>query len=186
MKIRKQQNLDAIFLDRDGVIIEDFGYICSWDKVIFVPGVLNFMRKISELKIKIFIITNQSGIGRGFFSLDEFMKFNKLFINNLKKQNIEITKVYFCPHHPSKAKGIYRVLCWCRKPNPGMIQTALSEYDLNPQHCILIGDKNIDVMAGQNAKLLKSFLIQDKALVPANHFKKYDKFSSVMEYIGVI
>ena len=185
MKTKKHKKFDAIFLDRDGVIIEDIGYVCSWDKVTFLPGVLNFMRKINELKIKIFIITNQSGIGRGFFSLDEFIEFNKLFIDNLKKQNIEVKKVYFCPHHPIKGKGIYRISCSCRKPNPGMIQTALSEYNLNPQRCILIGDKKTDILASQNAGLYKSFLIQDNISLSEKHYKLYKNFSSVIKFISV-
>ena len=101
----------------------------------------------------IFVITNQAGIAKGFYSIDDFLKLTDWMITQFQKQGIDLKKVYYCPHHPD-----VDVPCECRKPNPGMILQAANEFDLDLTQCVLIGDKESDLQAGRNAGMKESNL----------------------------
>lgn len=145
-------NKKAIFLDRDGVINEDFGYVSKIKDFHFIDGVFDALRGFLELGYELFIVTNQSGIGRGYYTLEDFEKLNNYMLEIFKKEGIEIKKVYFCPHSPEDN-------CDCRKPHPGMILKALDEFQINPKLSVMIGDKASDIEAGENAKIAKTYLI---------------------------
>lgn len=142
----------AIFLDRDGVINEDFGYVYKIENFKFRAEIFEFLQNFKDYEI--FIITNQSGINRGFYSLKDFEILNNFMIKEFEKNKIFIKKVYFCPH-------IKEENCQCRKPRPGMILQALKEFDLDKNNSILIGDKISDIEAGINAKIKNLFLLCD-------------------------
>lgn len=150
MKNSKEKK--ALFLDRDGVINEDFGYVGKIENFKFLPGVFEAIKGFIKLKFEIFIVTNQSGIARGYYSLEDFYSVNDFMLKEFQKEKIEIKKVYFCPHSPEQN-------CKCRKPNPGMILKAKDEFGINLQNSILVGDKISDIKAGQNAGLKECYLI---------------------------
>ncbi len=141
----------AVFLDRDGVIIADTGYIDSVSRVFFLPGVAENLKKLKEKGFMLVIVTNQSGVARGYFSVQTLKGINKNILDRLKIQGVEIDSIYFCPHHPEGKIKEYAVQCDCRKPLPGMIIRAAQELNIDLSLSFLIGDSERDILAGQSA-----------------------------------
>ncbi len=141
----------AVFLDRDGVIIEDTGYIDSTKRVVFRPKVAEELKKLKEKGFLLVIVTNQSGVARGYFSEKTLRKINKSLVEKLKEEGVEIDAVYYCPHHPEGKIKEYAFPCSCRKPQPGMIIQAARDLNLDVQASFLIGDSERDILAGQAA-----------------------------------
>lgn len=133
----------AVFLDRDGTINEDDGYTYKIKDYKLIPNVIKALNQIKD-KFKLFIITNQSGVGRGYYSLKDAKLFNDHLISDLAKHNIKIEKTLICPHHPS-------VDCDCRKPNTTFINNVKKEYKLDLHHSYTIGDHESDIKMGKNA-----------------------------------
>lgn len=149
----------AIFLDRDGVINKEINYLSKISDFKFVEGIFDICKFFIDLNYKIFIITNQSGIARGFYSENDFNILTNWMLGEFKKNGIQISKVYYCPHHPN-----YTGDCTCRKPKPGMIVKAALEYSLDLSESILIGDKFSDIKAGESAGINMNILVQTNHL----------------------
>ncbi|PAF52647.1 D-glycero-beta-D-manno-heptose 1,7-bisphosphate 7-phosphatase [Helicobacter sp. 13S00477-4] len=137
--------MKAIFFDRDGVINKDFGYVYEAKDFIFMDDIFDFLKLCKEKDFLLLLATNQSGIGRGYYTIDDFKELTLYMQNQLKKRlGFAFESVYFCPHDPNED-------CLCRKPKPGMLQKAKIDYKLDFQKCFIIGDKITDMQAGQNA-----------------------------------
>lgn len=147
--------MKAIFLDRDGVINKDKGYLFKIDDFEFIEGVFDVLKFFQEKKYLIFIITNQSGINRGIYNLKDFNKLTHWMIKEFNIRQINITNVYFCPHKPEEE-------CECRKPKPKMIFDAGKRYNLDLSNSILIGDKISDIEAGIKAGIKNLFLFSQR------------------------
>jgi D-glycero-D-manno-heptose 1,7-bisphosphate phosphatase len=132
----------AVFIDRDGTIIEDRDYCSDPSEVKLFPGAPEALRRLKSNGFKLIIITNQSGIGRGLFTLDQYRAVEAEVLRQLGAGLIDAT--YFCPHLPSQH-------CSCRKPAPGMILEATREYQIDLSRSFLVGDKEIDVECARNA-----------------------------------
>jgi D-glycero-D-manno-heptose 1,7-bisphosphate phosphatase len=145
----------AVFLDRDGVINIDKNYVHKIEEFEFVEGIFEVLREFLKIGYKLFIVTNQSGIGRGYYSEEDFLSLTSFMLEELKKENIEITKVYHCPHSPE-------LNCECRKPKPAMLLKAKEEFDIDMANSIMIGDKKSDIETGKNAKVGKTIFIGEK------------------------
>lgn len=145
----------AVFLDRDGTLIEDKGYISKCNQVMLLPGVIEALRNLKELGFELIIISNQSGIGRGLVTETQVEKINNYLDSLLTSEGINITDVYYCPHTPDDN-------CFCRKPKPGMILSALNKYDINAKESYFVGDKWTDVETAVNAGL-SPVLISDSS-----------------------
>lgn len=143
----------AVFLDRDGVINKEKGYVHEVDEFHFIDGVFDACREMSKAGYRLIIITNQAGIARGYYTENDFHHLTKWMLNEFRRHGIEIEAVYYCPHHRTHGVGGYRRDCDCRKPAPGMIFRAAKEHSLDLRRSILIGDKAIDIEAGQAAGL---------------------------------
>jgi D-glycero-D-manno-heptose 1,7-bisphosphate phosphatase len=158
MKIKNK----AAFLDRDGVINYDYGYVGKIEDFVFLPGVFEGLQLIQNLGFKIIIITNQSGIGRGYYSLEEYELLIEYMKETLKQNNIHITDIMFCPHRPEQN-------CFCRKPKPGMILSASNKYDIDLKKSFLVGDNITDIQAGRNAGVKKCFqLVKNQKKLQSN------------------
>lgn len=144
----------ALFLDRDGVINEEKDYLYKKDDFVFIDGIIDLCKHYQELGYLIIVVTNQSGIARGYYSQSDFRILTLWMIEEFKKNSINITKVYHCPHHPDIDGA-----CSCRKPNPGMLYQAKDEFNIDMQHSLIIGDKERDVEAGLNAGLGEAYLL---------------------------
>lgn len=150
----------ALFLDRDGVINIDHGYVSEPSKFEFIEGVFEACKKFQELGYKIIVITNQSGIGRGYYDENTFWKLTEWMIGEFNQHSVDIASVQFCPHHPEKALPPYKQNCDCRKPEPGMILAAINEHDVDPQASIFVGDKPSDILAARSANVRTKILVR--------------------------
>jgi D-glycero-D-manno-heptose 1,7-bisphosphate phosphatase len=149
--IDAQNRSRALFLDRDGVINVNHGYVHTVNNFEFIDGIFNLARTAYTNGFKIVVITNQSGIGRGLYSEQQFDQLTSWMCKEFLNAGAPIEKVYFSPYHPTEGLGKYKKDDFSRKPNPGMILQAQHELDLNLSDSILIGDKDSDIQAGMAA-----------------------------------
>jgi D-glycero-D-manno-heptose 1,7-bisphosphate phosphatase len=145
----------ALFLDRDGVINVHHGYTFRKEDFIFIDGIFETCRRYAADGFLIIIITNQAGIAKGLFTVEDFNELTDWMTKQFRKEGVTISHVYHCPHHPDITGP-----CECRKPAPGMINAAIEKYDLDIGQCVLIGDKDTDLEAGQRAGIPESNLIR--------------------------
>ena len=157
----------AAFLDRDGVINYDRGYVHRPEQFEFVPGVFEAVRELRRLEFVPVIVTNQSGIGRGIYSASDFDSLTTWMMQRFASEGAAIGAVYYCPHHPSDALDSYRVACDCRKPAPGMLFAAARDLNLDLPRSTMFGDRTSDLEAAQAAGIEGRFLLgTDGALAP--------------------
>lgn len=141
----------ALFLDRDGVVNIDTGYVYKIEDFIFIDGIFKLIQYARANGFIVFIITNQSGIGRGYYSINDFNVLSSWMMKQFKKQSADVEKIYFSPYHPTEGKGRFRRNDYSRKPNPGMILQACADYKLDLSQSVLVGDKMSDIEAGERA-----------------------------------
>jgi len=158
----------ALFLDRDGTIIIDTDYPNDPNKVAFLPGTPEALRQIQK-EYELIVISNQSGVGRGLITTEQFQSVHEQFVKMLKLEKIEVRGFYYCPHAPEEN-------CDCRKPSPKMIQDAAVEHSIDLPTSFMIGDKMSDVIAGRRAEC-QTILIK-----PAN---RESQVESTEEYLGL-
>ena len=149
----------AVFLDRDGVINVDSGYVGDWDSFVFLPGVIRAMRTLCDAGYALVIVTNQSGIGRGFYTEEDFHVLTERMCSELSRHGVSIAGVYFCPHLPEATLPEYRQTCDCRKPKPGLIHRALEELDIDLTRSAMVGDKSSDMQAALAAGIPKRYQV---------------------------
>ena len=137
----------AIFLDRDGVIVEDTGYISSPEELILFPDVIPVLKKLQH-SFRLIVVTNQSGIARGYFTEEDLFAINERVIQMLADYGVGLDAIYYCPHHPKVGNDEYRIECECRKPKPGLLRLATEEFGIELDQSFLIGDKDTDIQAG--------------------------------------
>ena len=143
----------AIFLDRDGVINVEKNYLYKIEDFEFIDGVIEALKYLQDKGYLLFIITNQSGINRGYYTKKDFYKLTDWMLSELKKHNIEISQVEFCPHTPNEN-------CNCRKPKTGMIENILKNYNIDLENSWLIGDKESDIKTALNAKIKNTIQVK--------------------------
>jgi len=161
-------SIKAIFLDRDGVINKEVGYLHKVEDFEFIRGVFKSCNYFQSLGYEIIILTNQSGIGRGYYTEDDFLRLNDWMLDQFSLKKINILDVYYCPHGPEDN-------CNCRKPKPGMFLAAKEEHDINMDKSWMIGDKEADIKAALHAG------ISNTILVKSGH--RIDEISSESKYI---
>jgi len=154
-----KQGKKAIFLDRDGVINVDVGYVATVDDFKFIDGVIEALVKAKQKGYLLVIITNQSGIARGYFSQEQFDTLTQWMDWSLVDRGVDLDGIYYCPHHATKGIGDYKLACNCRKPNAGMILDAIDELGIDVNQSILIGDKISDLQAGIAAGVKLNYLV---------------------------
>ncbi len=142
-----------LFADRDGTIIFDKHYLSKPQEVELIPDVAMALQKLQEHQIQIFLVTNQSGIGRGYFQKEDLFACQKVLEQQLLNANVHILDMAYCPHSPEDN-------CQCRKPRLGMWEYLQEKYYLDPKQCAMIGDKKEDVLFGINAGFAYSCLVQ--------------------------
>jgi D-glycero-D-manno-heptose 1,7-bisphosphate phosphatase len=153
----------ALFLDRDGIINEDRGYVIRPTDFLFIDGIFNLCRAAMESDFEIIVVTNQAGIARGFYTERDFVDLTKWMLGRFEKQGVVIQKVYYSPFHPTSGIGEYRKDSFCRKPNPGMILAARDEFGFNLSRSMLLGDKMSDIEAGQRAGVRLNIMMTTNA-----------------------
>lgn len=150
----------ALFLDRDGVINKEKHYVYKIEDFEFIEGIFESCAYFQQQDYLIFVITNQSGIARGYYTNEDFSNLTNWMLKEFDCKGVKITKVYYSPFHPEYGIGQYRLDSWCRKPNPGMLEEAQKEFDLDLSQSILIGDKETDIEAGITANIGMNILVR--------------------------
>jgi D-glycero-D-manno-heptose 1,7-bisphosphate phosphatase len=141
------------------VINVDLGYVARQEDFHFVPGTLEAARVLAQRGFALVVITNQSGIARGLYTLDDFHRLTRWMREQFADAGAPLAGVYYCPHHPSEGVGQYRVACTCRKPAPGMLLAAAHELGLDLARSVLFGDKRSDLEAAQTAGVPQRILL---------------------------
>ncbi|MBI3597194.1 MAG: HAD-IIIA family hydrolase [Nitrospirae bacterium] len=144
---RKQPTVgtEAVFLDRDGTISLEVGYIHNVDHLQLLPNSARAIRRLNRCGIKVFVVTNQSGVARGYYSEEHVRRVNARLVDLLKAEGAELDGIYYCPHHPTQGTGAYTQPCGCRKPEPGMLYQAASNWPIQLRRSFVVGDKITDM-----------------------------------------
>lgn len=137
----------ALFLDRDGVINVERGYVHCRESFEFIPGIFELCRAAQSLGYLLVVATNQAGIARGYYSESDFNDLTDWMMAQFKERQVSLTRLYYCPYHPVFGVGPYKYDSLDRKPNPGMLMRAQSDLDLDLESSVLIGDKPSDIQA---------------------------------------
>ena len=153
-----QRKSKAIFLDRDGTINKDTGYVCRIDQLELLPGVVEALQIFRDGGFVLIVISNQSGVGRGYFEEKEVAVFNKAIDALLAKSGVRIAKYYLCFHTPDDH-------CVCRKPSPYWINEAVKEFNIDREKSFLFGDKDSDVACGVNGHVASFLITAEKSLL---------------------
>lgn len=143
----------AVFLDRDGTIVEERDYLARREELRFIPGSKEAIKRLRDAGFKIVVVTNQSGIARGYFTEQTIHDIHETIQQRLRPLGTRIDGFYYCPHHPSKGLARYRMKCNCRKPGPGMFLQAVRELGLDLNKSFLVGDSVEDIRAAQNLRI---------------------------------
>ncbi|MDB4470695.1 D-glycero-beta-D-manno-heptose 1,7-bisphosphate 7-phosphatase [Deltaproteobacteria bacterium] len=138
----------AVFLDRDGTINVEKDYLIDPAEFDFIPGVPAALKKLQDAGYLLVVVSNQSGVARGYFSEEQVDKLHQHMVAMLTEAGVSLDGIYFCPHHPSAGLGDYLQNCNCRKGKPGMLQRAAVELDIDLQKSYMVGDKVADIQAG--------------------------------------
>ena len=159
--------IKTIFLDRDGVINKEINYLHKIEDFEFIDGVFETCRCLANLEYKIIIITNQSGISRQLYTENDYLKLTKWMINQFNNNDVRILDIFHCPHGPKSN-------CNCRKPNPGMFLEAKTKYNIDMKSSWMIGDRENDITAANNAGIHNTILVKSGHKV--NEEKSNSKF----------
>lgn len=153
MGIRSLKLQKAVFLDRDGVIIQQVDFLIKPKQLKLLPNVGKVIKLLNHFGFLVVVITNQPVVARGLIKPEGIDKIHTVLINRLKKQGAKIDAVYFCPHHPNANVKKYRLRCRCRKPGIGLIIKAAKDFNINLKKSFMVGDALIDIVAGKRAGL---------------------------------
>lgn len=145
------RNKKAIFLDRDGVLNYDFGYVGSVERVTFMDGVFDAIANLQSMNFDLFVVTNQAGVARGYYSESDVKNIHSYMNSKFNEKNIFINGYLHCPHHVDAVINQYSKTCPWRKPNPGMIEAVLGLHKHIREECLMIGDRQSDLMAAKSA-----------------------------------
>ena len=171
--------MKVIFLDRDGVINQEVDYLYKCKDFKFIDGVFEVCKHFQSLGYKLIVVTNQSGIARGYYQEEDFHILTKWMLAQFDNRDIDILDVFFCPHGPKST-------CKCRKPQPGMLLEARDKYDINMEYSWIIGDKEADIAAANFAGVNNTILVKSGHSVDEMNTKAKFILESIKESIQII
>jgi len=151
--------IKAIFVDRDGTVNVDKGYVYKPEDFELIPGVIEALKKLTDQGILTYIVTNQSGIARGYYTEQQFDALTRYMLCVFEREAIKIEKVLYCPHHVNGTIPKYTKSCLCRKPGTKLIEKVMTENNFNIGEVVLVGDKNSDIEAGRRLNM-KTYLVK--------------------------
>ena len=169
----------ALFLDRDGVINVNYGYVHKIEDFDFIDGIFDLARTAAEKNYVICVVTNQAGIGRGYYSEAEFHSLTDWMCEQFRMEGAVIGKVYYSPYHPIHGLGKYKKNHYSRKPKPGMLLQAIKDLNINADCSILIGDKATDIQAGVAAGVGTNIFFGEADISQHVAVDRYERISSL-------
>ena len=140
----------VVFLDRDGTLNEEVHYLHRTSELKLLPGVPEALRMLREAGYRLVVVTNQAGVARGYYGEEDVRNLHVYMNHILEGQGASIDAFYYCPHHPEHGTGPYKKECRCRKPGTGMFEAAAQRFEIDKPHSFMIGDKLLDVVAGNS------------------------------------
>ena len=143
--------LPAVFLDRDGTINEQMGYINHISRFVLLPGVIQAIRRLNSLQVPVVVVTNQSGLARGYFPESLLQTVHEEMRRQLQAEGAHVDGIYVCPHHPEARQDRFRQNCTCRKPKTGLLEQAAAELKLDLSRSYMVGDRWSDLRCGAAA-----------------------------------
>lgn len=170
----------AVFFDRDGVLNENIGYLYRSEDFRWMPGAIEAIRYLNGKGYWVFIITNQSGVARGYYTENDVHALHNWMQQELSRNGAHIDAFYHCPHHPEGTAEAYRRQCDCRKPEPGMLRSALAEWPVDLKRSFLVGDKESDLQAARSIGL-RGYLFEGAVGLDEFVVKVLPMASSVVE-----
>ena len=175
----------AIFLDRDGVINIEKNYVYRIEDFAFVSGIFDVCRSAQDAGLIPIVVTNQAGIGRGYYTEDDFQRITAWMVDQFRLRGIRIGHVYHCPFHPTAGIGEYRRESFDRKPNPGMILKARDDFALDLANSVLVGDKDSDIEAGRAAGIRYNVkLLHEGATADARSRLEFPDLYAIGAWLG--
>lgn len=185
-KLKKRGYLNkAVFLDRDGTINVERNYLYKIEEFEFLPGVLEALAALKRNGYLLIIVTNQSGIARGFYTEEEYLQLEQWMLEKMREEGAEVDAVYYCPHLKDAAVEKYRLDCECRKPKLGMFQQAIEEYKIDVNNSVVIGDKMRDLSLCGNG-ITQGYLVyadEEMCSVQGNVYYIKGGVEQAVEYI---
>ncbi|MFY1027437.1 D-glycero-beta-D-manno-heptose-1,7-bisphosphate 7-phosphatase [Actinobacillus seminis] len=176
----------AIFLDRDGTLNIDYGYVHEIDQFHFIEGSIEALQQLKQMGYLLVLVSNQSGIARGYFSEQQFLQLTEWMDWSLADRGVDLDGIYYCPHHPDGI-GEFKQDCNCRKPKAGMLSQAIKELKIDPARSIMIGDKMEDMMAGKSAGIKMNILVRSGKTVTEDSEKLADYvIDSITDVVALI
>lgn len=150
----------AVFMDRDGTINKEVNYLYNQNDFVFIAGAVEAIKIFHELGYHVFVITNQAGVAKGYYTEADVKILHQYIDESLAVEDTYVDAYYYCPHHPEGKVEGYKGECNCRKPHIGMIEQALKDFDIDLSESIIVGDKEIDMQTGKNVGIGKSILVR--------------------------
>jgi D-glycero-D-manno-heptose 1,7-bisphosphate phosphatase len=139
----------AVFLDRDGTLNEEIDFLRTADELRLIPGAASAVRTLNTLGIITCVISNQSGVARGYLTEEDLVPIHARLNRELQDEGARVDAIYYCPHHPTEGNPPYKIACDCRKPKPGMLKKGEKEWGIDLHRSFVVGDRIADVQAGQ-------------------------------------
>jgi len=139
----------SVFLDRDGTINEELEYIRDPKDLRLMPGSGQAVLRFNRLGLPVIVISNQSGVARGFLTEGDLIPIHKKLLEELGRDGARVDRIYYCPHHPTSGNSPYNIVCECRKPKPGMLRWGAEELGIDLSRSFVVGDSIVDIQAGQ-------------------------------------
>jgi len=167
------QSRRAVFIDRDGTINKDIGYVSNPDELDLYPWAAEAIRRINDSGLLAIVITNQSGIARGMYTEKTLDAIHARMTSELESEGARIDAVYYCPHHPEVGDVQYRIACECRKPRIGMLSRAAWEHKIDLSRSFVIGDKASDIKLAENAGMRSALVLTGYGRATAAHPKRW-------------
>lgn len=177
----------AVFLDRDGTINVEKHYLYKEKDFEFLPGVIKGLKMLQAAGFLLIIITNQSGIGRGYYTENDYWKLTSFMCNELKIWGVYLSDIFYCPHHPNAMLSQYRIKCNCRKPQTGLFRTAVEKWNIDLARSWALGDKERDCSICMESEC-KGIILNKRNILHFNDYRKYniyclDNFLKAVQFI---
>ena len=176
--------MKVAFLDRDGVINKDIGYLSDWGRFEYEFAVKSALSMLLNAGYELIVVTNQSGIARGYYSEEDFLLLMAKFRQDLEKSGIKLLDVFYCPHHIDGSIQKYMIDCSCRKPKPGLFFQAYEKYDIDVAQSVMFGDNVSDLEAAEAAGIKAGFLLRNKENIKYERLVFEDLHTAVKKFLG--